>query len=139
MGIAFPAIEPTAFSFAMPRHPTTSAISESGIEDHRLWGTVATKGLLDLEFGNIHTTNALLILRTFHDSYSGILALDLPEILFAGITPEDRDYINSVTTGAGLKWFWPVGQGAPTPRASLVYRHRCTLPVQLEARLQSNL
>ena len=138
MGIPFPAIEPTAFTFTMPRHPVTSAISESGIEDHRLWGTVAVRGLLDLEFGNIHTKNAMAILNSFHESFSGLLALDLPEILFAGVMANDRAFIDSVTTGAGLQWFWPVGQDAPTPRASLVYRHRCTLPVQLQARLQNS-
>lgn len=138
MGIAFPAIEPTAFAFTMPRHPVTSAMSESGIEDHRLWGTVAVRGLLELEFSNIRTANATAILSTFHQSYSGLLALDLPDILFAGVTADDRAFIDSVTTGAGLKWFWPVGQDAPTPRQSLVYRHRCTLPVQLQARLQNS-
>jgi hypothetical protein len=138
MGIAFPAIEPTAFAFTMPRHPVTSAMSESGIEDHRLWGTVAVRGLLDLQFGNIRTDRATAILATFHQSYSGLLALDLPEILFAGVSAADRVFIESVTTGAGLRWFWPIGQDAPTPRTSLTFRQRCSLPVQLQARLQNS-
>ena len=138
MGIAFPAIEPTAFAFTMPRHPVTSAMSESGIEDHRLWGTLAVRGLLDLEFGNIRTDRATAILATFHQSYSGLLALDLPEILFAGVSAADRVFIESVTTDAGLRWFWPIGQDAPTPRASLTFRQRCSLPVQLQARLQNS-
>ena len=138
MGIAFPAIEPTAFAFTMPRHPVTGAMSESGIEDHRLWGTVAVRGLLDLEFGNIRTDRAMAILDSFHQSYSGVLELDLPEILFAGVSAAERVYIESVTTGAGLRWFWPIGQDAPTPRVSLTFRQRCTLPVQLQARLQNS-
>lgn len=138
MGIAFPAIEPTAFAFTMPRHPVTTAMSESGVEDQRLWGTVATRGQLELEFANIRTTIATAILATFHQSYSGVLALDLPLILFAGWSAEDQQFIESVTTGAGLRWFWPVGQDAPTPKASLVYRRRCTLPVVLQARLQTS-
>jgi hypothetical protein len=138
MGIAFPAIEPTAFAFTMPRHPVTSAMSESGIEDHRLWGTVAVRALLDLEFGNIRTDRATAILATFHQSYSGLLELDLPEILFAGVSAADRVFIESVTTGAGLRWFWPIGQDAPTPRTSLTFRQRCSLPVQLQARLQNS-
>lgn len=137
MGIPFPAIEPAACAFTMPRHPVTSARSESGIEDHRLWGTVAVDGVLELEFRNIRTASASEILATFHESYSGILPLDLPEILFAGYTAEDRAFINSVTTEAGLQWYWPVGQGAPAPRQSLTFRHRCTLPIRLEARLQN--
>lgn len=138
MAILFPAIEPTAFAFVMPRHPVTSSVSEAGIEDQRLWGTVAVGGAIELEFGNIRTARATEILATFHQSYSGLLELELPDILFAGVTAEDRAFIDSVTTGAGLRWFWPLGQGAPTPRASLTYRHRCTLPVQLQARLQNS-
>ena len=137
MTILFPAIEPTAFAFVMPRHPVTSAVSEAGIEDQRLWGTVAVGAALELEFGNIRTTQSTEILATFHQSYSGLLELELPDILFAGVTAADRLFIDSVTTGAGLRWFWPLGQGAPTPKASLTYRHRCTLPVQLQARLQN--
>jgi hypothetical protein len=138
MTILFPAIEPTAFAFVMPRHPVTSAVSEAGIEDQRLWGTVAVGAALELEFGNIRTDRATEILATFHQSYSGLLELELPDILFAGVTAADRLFIDSVTTGAGLRWFWPLGQGAPTPKASLIYRHRCTLPVQLQARLQNS-
>ena len=138
MAILFPSIEPTAFAFVMPRHPITSAVSEAGIEDQRLWGTVAVGGALELEFGNIRTTNATAILATFHQSYSGLLELELPSILFAGVTAADKAFIESVTTGAGLRWFWPLGQGAPTPRSSLTYRHRCTLPVTLQARLQNS-
>ena len=138
MAILFPAIEPTAFAFVMPRHPITSAVSEAGIEDQRLWGTVAVGAALELEFGNIRTTNATAILATFHQSYSGLLELELPSILFAGVTAADKAFIESVTTGAGLRWFWPLGQGAPTPRSSLTYRHRCTLPVTLQARLQNS-
>ena len=138
MGIPFPAIEPTGFRFTMPRHPVTSAMSEAGIEDQRLWGTVAVRGVLDLEFSNIRTSDATLILGSFHASYSGVLELDLPNILFAGYTSDDRAFIKSVTTDAGLKWFWPVGQDAPTPQQSMVYRRRCNLPVQLQARLQNS-
>jgi hypothetical protein len=138
MTILFPAIEPTAFAFVMPRHPVTSAVSEAGVEDQRLWGTVAVGAALELEFGNIRTDRATEILATFHQSYSGLLELELPDILFAGVTAADRLFIDSVTTAAGLRWFWPLGQGAPTPKASLTYRHRCTLPVQLQARLQNS-
>lgn len=138
MAILFPAIEPTAFAFTMPRHPVTSAVSEAGIEDHRLWGTVAVGAAIDMEFGNIRTSSATAILRTFHESFSGLLELELPDILFAGVTADHKAFIESVTTGAGLRWFWPLGQGAPTPRASHTYRHRCTLPVQLQARLQNS-
>ena len=136
MGIPFPEVEPTAFAFTMPRHPVTSAMAENGIEDHRLWGTVAVRALLDLEFGNIRTATASEILATCHTSFSGVLELSLPEILFAGFSAEDRAFIEGVTTGAGLRWFWPLGQDAPTPRTSITYRHRCTLPVQLQARLE---
>jgi hypothetical protein len=138
MGIPFPAIEPTGFRFTMPRHPVTSAMSEAGFEDQRLWGTVAVRAVFDLEFSNIRTDAATLILASFHASYSGVLDLDLPDILFAGYSSADRTFIESVTTGAGLKWFWPVGQDAPTPQQSLVYRRRCNLPVQLQARLQNS-
>ena len=138
MTILFPSIEPTAFAFVMPRHPITSAVSEAGVEDQRLWGTVAVGGALELEFGNIRTDRATEILATFHQSYSGLLPLTLPDILFAGVTADHKAFIESVTTGAGLRWFWPLGQGAPTPRSSLTYRHRCTLPVQLQARLQNS-
>lgn len=136
MGIPFPAIEPTGVKFTMPRHPVTGAISEAGIEDHRLWGSVAVRGLFDLDFTNIRTSDATLILTSFRDSYSGVLHLDLPDILFAGYSSDDRAFVDSVTTGAGLRWYWPVGQDAPTPQQSLVYRRRCSLPVQLQARLQ---
>ena len=138
MPILFPAVKPTSSTFVMPRHPVTTARSESGVEDQRLWGTVAVDAALELEFANITTGTATEILRTFHESYSGLLALQLPAILFDGLTQGDRDFIVSVTTGAGLRWFWTGGQGAPTPRSSLVYRHRCTLPVTLQARLQNS-
>jgi hypothetical protein len=137
MPIPFPAVEPTAFAFVMPRHPVTSAVSESGVQDHRLWGTVAVDGALELEFRNIKTEVATSILQTFHTSYSGLLPLDLPDILFAGETAADRAFIDSVTTEAGLQWFWPVGQNAPNPRKSLTYKNRCTLLVRLEARLEN--
>jgi hypothetical protein len=139
MPIPFPAVEPTAFAFVMPRHPVTSAVSESGVQDHRLWGTVAVDGALELEFRNIKTEVATSILQTFHTSYSGTLPLDLPDILFAGETAADRAFIDSVTTEAGLQWFWPVGQNAPNPRKSLTYKNRCTLSVRLEARLQNTI
>jgi hypothetical protein len=138
MAILFPAVEPTSCAFVMPRHPVTTARSEAGVEDQRLWGTVAVDGALELEFANIRTGIATQILQTFFDSFSGTLPLELPDILFAGVTAEDRAFIDAVTTGAGLRWFWPLGQGAPTPRASLTYRHRCTLPVVLQARLQNS-
>jgi hypothetical protein len=137
--IPFPAVEPSQFAFTMPRHPISTAVSESGIQDQRLWSTVAVDGALDLEFTNIPTSVATLILATHSSSYSGLLPLLLPDILFAGITAADRAFIKSVTTDAGLQWFWPIGQNAPSPRASLTYRHRCTLPVRLEARLQNTL
>lgn len=137
--ISFPAVEPTSFAFVMPRHPVTSAVSESGVQDQRLWGTLAVDGALELEFRNIRTEVATSILESFKDSYSGTLPLSLPNILFAGVTEADREFIFSVTTGAGLQWFWPVGQNAPSPRASLVFKNRCTLPVRLEARLQSSI
>lgn len=138
MTILFPAVEPTSFAFVMPRHPVTSARSEAGVEDQRLWSTVAVDGALELEFANISTLTSSQILATFHESFSGLLPLELPDILFAGVTEVDRAFINAVTTGAGLRWFWPLGQGAPTPRSSLTYRHRCTLPVVLQARLQNS-
>lgn len=137
MGVPFPAIEPSSSAFSSPRHPATSARSESGIVDHRLWGSVAVDGALELEFRNIRTSAALQIVASFRDSYSGILPLDLPDILFAGYTEEDRAYINSITTEAGLRWYWPVGQDAPAPRPSLTFRHRCNLSVRLEARMQN--
>ena len=137
MGIAFPAIEPTAFAFSMPKHPVTSAMSESGVEDHRLWGTVAIRAIIELEFSNILFTQARAILATFSDSYSGLLPLDLPDILFSGITAEDQEWLESITTERGLIWSWPLGEDAPAPRASLTYRRRCTLPVRLVARLEN--
>ena len=138
MPILFPAVKPTSSAFVMPRHPATTARSEAGVDDQRLWGTVAVDGALELEFANIPTSTATDILRTFHQSYSGLLELQLPAILFDGLTDQDRAFIDAITTGSGLRWFWPVGQGAPKPRASLVYRHRCTLPVTLQARLQNS-
>lgn len=138
MTILFPDVEPTRFAFVMPRHPVTSSVAENGIQDQRLWGTVAVDAQLDMEFGNITTATATGILATFHQSLSGALPLVLPAILFAGLSDDDRAFIEAITTGAGLQWFWPVGRDAPKPKASLTYRHRCTLPVLLEARLQSS-
>jgi len=103
MAILFPSIEPTRFAFVMPRHPVTSAVSEAGIEDQRLWGTVAVNGALELEFGNIRTDQATEILATFRQSYSGLLPLTLPDIFFAGVTADYKAFIESVTTGAGLR------------------------------------
>lgn len=138
MPILFPAVEPTSFAFVMPSHPVTNARSEAGVEDQRLWSTVAVDGAIEMEFANIRTGIALQILLTYNDSFSGLLPLQLPDVLFAGVTAEDRAFIDAVTTGAGLRWFWPLGQAAPRPRASLTYRHRCTLPVVLQARLQNS-
>ncbi|MCT4366783.1 MAG: hypothetical protein N3Z28_03825 [Synechococcaceae cyanobacterium MAG-AL2] len=138
MAIDFPAVEPTRFGFLMPRHPVTSSGSENGIQDQRLWASVASGAQLDLEFGNIRTATAQLILATFNSSLSGVLPLTLPAILFAGIGPEEVTFIESLTTAAGQSWYWPVGQGAPTPKMSLTYRRRCSLAVMLEARLQNS-
>jgi hypothetical protein len=107
------------------------------MQDVRLWGTVAIDGALNLEFQNIKVSVARSILASYNNSFSGVMPLDLPAILFAGISAEDRAFINSVTTDVGLNWFWPVGQQAPQPVASVVYRNRCSLSIRLEARLQN--
>jgi hypothetical protein len=132
MSVTFPTIAPTSRSFTPPRWPTSAATAQSGVTSQRLWGSRPSQAQLALTFENITDNNAALILQAYNDAKGTTTELTLPSIIFSGASSNLTGWLNTTSTGAGMKWFFteepPNVENAGTPGRSIV---RVTLVAEL--------
>jgi hypothetical protein len=134
MAIAFPAIEPTSRSFTAPRWPTSGITSQSGVTTRRLWGSRPSQAQLSLSFDNISDDNAGLIVAAYNSAKGATTELTLPAVLFNGASAALTGWMNTTSTGAGMKWFFAedpptvesVAPGRSSVRVALVAELRLT-------------
>ena len=130
---------PTSRSFRAGKWPITTATSQSGVRSKRLWGNLASGGLLSLTYANIpddvaedfidrwqQTKGGLDYLET--TSGSGIQSTDP---MFDGMSNDMKAEILSATTGA--RWTY-----AQEPIVESVAPGISTVKVELIAELRSD-
>jgi hypothetical protein len=134
MAITFPTIEPTARSFTAPRWPTSGVTTQSGVTTRRLWGSRPSQAQLSLSFDNISDDNAGLIVAAYNSAKGATTELTLPNVLFNGASAALTGWLNTTSTGAGMKWFFSeepptvesVAPGRSSVRVALVAELRLT-------------
>ena len=134
MAITFPNIEPTARSFTAPRWPTSGVTTQSGVTTRRLWGSRPSQAQLSLNFENISDDNAGLIVAAYNSAKGATTELTLPNVLFNGASAALTGWLNTTSTGAGMKWFFSeepptvesVAPGRSSVRVALVAELRLT-------------
>ena len=130
---------PTSRSFRAGKWPITAATSQSGVRSKRLWGNLASGGLLSLTYANIpddvaedfidrwqQTKGGLDYLET--TSGSGIQSTDP---MFDGMSNDMKAEILSATTGA--RWTY-----AQEPIVESVAPNISTVKIELIAELRSD-
>jgi hypothetical protein len=134
MAVAFPTLEPTSRSFVAPRWPTSGITSQSGVTTRRLWGSRPSQAQLSLSFDNISDDNAGLIVAAYNSAKGATTELTLPNVLFNGASAALTGWLNTTSTGAGMKWFFSdepptvesVAPGRSSVRVALVAELRLT-------------
>jgi len=134
MAVAFPSIEPTSRSFTAPKWPTSGITAQSGVTTRRLWGSRPSQAQLSLSFDNISDNNAGLIFAAYNTAKGATTELTLPAVLFNGASAELTGWLNTTSTGAGMKWFFAeepptvesVAPGRSSVRVALVAELRLT-------------
>jgi hypothetical protein len=134
MAITFPTIEPTARSFTAPRWPTSGVTTQSGVTTRRLWASRPSQAQLSLSFDNISDDNAGLIVAAYNSAKGATTELTLPNVLFNGASAALTGWLNTTSTGAGMKWFFSeepptvesVAPGRSSVRVALVAELRLT-------------
>ena len=106
MTVTFPTLEPTSRSFVAPRWPTSGITSQSGVTTRRLWGSRPSQAQLNLSFDNISDDNAGLIVAAYNSAKGATTELTLPNVLFNGASAALTGWLNTTSTGAGMKWFY---------------------------------
>jgi len=106
MAVAFPTLEPTSRSFVAPRWPTSGITSQSGVTTRRLWGSRPSQAQMSLSFDNISDDNAGLIVAAYNSAKGATTELTLPNVLFNGASAALTGWLNTTSTGAGMKWFF---------------------------------
>jgi hypothetical protein len=106
MTVTFPTLEPTSRSFVAPRWPTSGITSQSGVTTRRLWGSRPSQAQLSLSFDNISDDNAGLIVAAYNSAKGATTELTLPNVLFNGASAALTGWLNTTSTGAGMKWFF---------------------------------
>ncbi len=106
MAVAFPSIEPTSRSFTAPKWPTSGITAQSGVTTRRLWGSRPSQAQLSLSFDNISDDNAGLIVAAYNSAKGATTELTLPNVLFNGASAALTGWLNTTSTGAGMKWFF---------------------------------
>jgi hypothetical protein len=106
MTVTFPTLEPTSRSFVAPRWPTSGITSQSGVTTRRLWGSRPSQARLNLSFDNISDDNAGLIVAAYNSAKGATTELTLPNVLFNGASAALTGWLNTTSTGAGMKWFF---------------------------------
>jgi len=134
MAVAFPSIEPTSRSFTAPKWPTSGLTTQSGVTTRRLWGSRPSQAQLSLSFDNISDDNAGLIVAAYNTAKGATTELTLPAVLFNGASAALTGWLNTTSTGAGMKWFFAeepptvesVAPGRSSVRVALVAELRLT-------------
>jgi hypothetical protein len=106
MTVTFPTLEPTSRSFVAPRWPTSGITSQSGVTTRRLWGSRPSQAQLNLSFDNISDDNAGLIVAAYNSAKGATTELTLPNVLFNGASAALTGWLDTTSTGAGMKWFF---------------------------------
>ena len=132
MAVTFPTIEPTSRSFTAPKWPTSGLTTQSGVTTRRLWGSRPSQAQLSLTFTNITDDNAALIMAAYHDAKGATTDLSLPSIIFNGASGNLTGWLNTASTGAGMKWFF----AEEPPSVESVAPNRSTVTVRLVAELR---
>lgn len=132
MAITFPSIEPTSRSFTAPRWPTSGLTTQSGVTTRRLWGSRPSQAQLQLQFSNVSDDNAALIVQAYHDAKGATTDLTLPAIIFNGASGNLTGWLNTASTGAGMKWFF----AEEPPTVESVAPNRSSVRVNLVAELR---
>ena len=132
MAVTFPTIEPTSRSFAAPKWPTSGITSQSGVTTRRLWGSRPSQAQLSLTFANITDDNAALILAAYHSAKGATTDLSLPDIIFNGASANLTNWLNTSSTGAGMKWFF----SEDPPSVESIAPGRSSVRVNLTAELR---
>lgn len=132
MAVTFPTIEPTSRSFAAPKWPTSGITSQSGVTTRRLWGSRPSQAQLSLTFANITDDNAALILAAYHSAKGATTDLSLPDIIFNGASANLTNWLNTFSTGAGMKWFF----SEDPPSVESIAPGRSSVRVNLTAELR---
>ena len=132
MAVTFPSIEPTSRSFTAPRWPTSGIPTQSGVTTRRLWGSRPSQAQLQLQFSNVSDDNAALIVQAYHDAKGATTDLALPAIIFNGASGNLTGWLNTASTGAGMKWFF----AEEPPTVESVAPNRSSVRVNLVAELR---
>jgi hypothetical protein len=132
MAVTFPNIEPTSRSFTAPKWPTSGLTTQSGVTTRRLWGSRPSQAQLSLSFDNISDDNAALILAAYHSAKGATTELTLPTALFNGASGALAGWLNTTSTGAGMKWFF----AEEPPSVKSIAPNRSSVRVALVAELR---
>jgi hypothetical protein len=132
MAVAFPSIEPTSRSFTAPKWPTSGITAQSGVTTRRLWGSRPSQAQLSLSFDNISDDNAGLIVAAYNSAKGATTELTLPSVLFNGASAALTGWLNTTSTGAGMKWFF----AEEPPTVESVVPGRSSVRVALVAELR---
>jgi hypothetical protein len=132
MAVTFPSIEPTSRSFTAPKWPTSGITAQSGVTTRRLWGSRPSQAQLSLSFDNISDDNAGLIVAAYNSAKGATAELTLPSVLFNGASAALTGWLNTTSTGAGMKWFF----AEQPPTVESVVPGRSSVRVALVAELR---
>lgn len=122
----FPALTPTAMSFAAPEFPVRANTSLSGVTSRRLFGNRGSKATLDLSFDNITDSVAADIFAAWNDGQGQFDALTVPAALFNGAAADLLVYL--AEGGDDLTWHF-----ASPPQLQRVAPGISSVRVALEA------
>lgn len=115
---------PTNLQIRPGTHPTKTFRSISGASRTRLFGSLPVDASIRAEF-SCSSTEAALVMRQFHDTYSGARPIALASELFRG----HEDLADALP--AHLRWYFK-GE----PEVSPVFKGRSKLSVEFEGRLE---
>ena len=132
MPVTFPTIEPTARNFTAPKWPTSGLTAQNGVTTRRLWGSRPAQAQLSLTFTNITDDNAALILQAYNSAKGATTDLTLPSIIWNGASANLTGWLNTTSTGAGMRWFF----AEDPPNVESAAPNRSTVSVQLVAELR---
>ena len=100
MTVDFPALCPTRRSLRAGSYPARRYESISGASITRLYGSKAFNAELTLSF-LLGDDDMAAVLKSYHDSYGGADDLNLPEIVYGGMSDDLRAQIRDY-----YSWRW---------------------------------
>lgn len=130
MSVLFPAIQPTACKFTAPQYAVGESRSQSGVRSYRLWSSLPSDAVLELQFTNISNIDASKIVDCYLLAKGPLEQVRFPQIIFNGI--EDLDLLR-ILGQADARWFF-LNQSAPT--VERVPGRRASVSVQLRSELR---